>query len=402
MQSSIFIRLLPKQHAIEWVQLDEKAKVLHGPVTGEETVLAERARQADVVVVVPGVDVVLTQVNVPKMSSARLQQAVPNLLEDQLAENTERLHFAFGTPVADQPLSVAVVNKTKMNDWIAFLNEKIPGIQSSVMAFVPDILCLPWQEQQWSMLPSNGEMLVRTGYGQGFSADKSNLALLVKGLSQSAEQKPELIQIYGEGFQDELHDLSLTLNQQPAPPSLIAFFAQHLKDAIPFNLLQHEYERDHKYQVTRKLLTSTALLVVVWVSILTVIDASKYLYLSRQSDGLKQQITTVYKSIFPDATSMVSPRRRIERLLSSLNAGKQTNEFVMLLSKVSPVVEKGKGIELKELDYTKKQLQLKVEASDFALLDKFVADLKSSGVNVEQSGASKTGSTIQSMVVVRS
>lgn len=401
MQNTIFIRLSPTLDGFEWIQLNEQGQVMHGPVANDELILAEQARASHVVVIVPSADVLLTHVEVPKLSRARLLQAVPNLLEESLAEPIEAVHFALGTWESGQPLPVAVVSKHKMTQWLEWVQQNLPGIEGAIAEFVPDVFGLPYAANQWTLMNLDKTVLVRTQLVAGFAIESTSFPLLVKGMI-SEDNKPEQIRVYGNDTFD-LTSLGVNVSTQPMPNSPLSLFAEQLRaeNSEAINLLQGDFERNHKYQLTKRLLTAAGVLVVVWMTVLTAIDATKYFYLRSEVADLDSKIEVVYKSLFPNATHVVSPRVRIERLLKNARAGDQNKQFIHTLALIAPVITQGKGITLKALDYRDDTVMLDVEATDFALLDTLVSNIKSSGVTVEQSGASKTGDVIQSKVVIR-
>jgi len=104
------------------------------------------------VVFVPGAEVRLTQVQVPARQPAKVLQAAPFVLEDQLAEDIETLHFALGPRQADGVFPVAVVSHAHMEEWLAPFRAQ--GVMPDQL--VPETLALPWdQSGPWSVLPES-------------------------------------------------------------------------------------------------------------------------------------------------------------------------------------------------------------------------------------------------------
>ena len=74
-----------------------------------------------VIVLVPGTDVILTSVTVPTRNRNRMAAAVPYLLEEQLAADVDESHFALGERDAEGRVAVAVVSRARMDAWLAAL-----------------------------------------------------------------------------------------------------------------------------------------------------------------------------------------------------------------------------------------------------------------------------------------
>ena len=109
MREYLFIRLdhNPSVEAA-WVRVSESSvkadsllneKTLE-PAQGSLEQAALEAAGCRVIVLVPGVDVVLTSAVVPSRNRQRIMSAIPYMLEDQLAEDVDSLHFAIGRRLA--------------------------------------------------------------------------------------------------------------------------------------------------------------------------------------------------------------------------------------------------------------------------------------------------------------
>lgn len=403
MQTTIIIRLLVEDNAIEWMQLDEQGQVLQAPINQVTTGLQNAIKDARVILIVPGIDVLLTSVDVPKMSPARLRKAVPNLLEDEVAENLENLHFSVAKLTAGQPLDVAVVSKLQMQKWLEFLKEKIPGSQTHIDVITPDTLCLPWAEGRWTGVTNNNQVLLRTGKGQGFAVDADNFVMITKSVLDAGAE-PEVMTLFqGEWSKiKDLDQLELDIDYQKPSDSLLQDFAKQIQTSgIVINLLQGEFESDNSMQLSRKLYRSAGMLALIWISLLTVADMGKYWYLKHKVDGLQTEIASVYKEIFPNAKSVVSPKRRVQRLLSESQQSQSNGAFMVMMAKIAPILDKARGIKLTEMVYSGNDLQLQVEAGGFDQLDGLMKSMQVTGLVVNQTGATKSGDTIQTRITVK-
>ena len=73
--------------------------------------------QGEVVVLVPGEQVLLTAAAVPSRQQRQIVQAVPNVVEEQLALDIDDCHFAIGDRNEAGEVSVAVVSLEDMYRW---------------------------------------------------------------------------------------------------------------------------------------------------------------------------------------------------------------------------------------------------------------------------------------------
>src|ERR1700687_202408 len=79
--------------------------------------LAALAMGKEVIVIVPGEDVLLVHAKLPKMNRSRFLKVLPFALEEQLIDEVETLHFALAETQDTGDLAVAVVRQQKMQEW---------------------------------------------------------------------------------------------------------------------------------------------------------------------------------------------------------------------------------------------------------------------------------------------
>ncbi|MHB8428674.1 MAG: type II secretion system protein GspL, partial [Acidiferrobacterales bacterium] len=137
----------------------------HGQVAQLAELPAE-LRVAHVWVWTPAAETMLAQITLPTSSRARIAQALPYALEDQLLGEPESLHFAYRVQGGGS-LIVGVTARTRLQAWIDAL--KTSGLEPAVLC--PAILALPWDDKGWSLTPDGGELIVRTGPWSGFTCD---------------------------------------------------------------------------------------------------------------------------------------------------------------------------------------------------------------------------------------
>ncbi len=150
----------------------------------------ELAKGQNVILLVPGNLVTLTQAAIPTRSHQRALKAIPYALEDQLVSDVETLHFAHGDKRPDDAIPVAVIDQQRMQDWLKTSSE----LDIKLDAIIPDVLSLPLHEQGWSILIQGDTALVRTGTQSGFSFDCENLTQTLNlALVDLTEPEPEII-----------------------------------------------------------------------------------------------------------------------------------------------------------------------------------------------------------------
>jgi type II secretion system protein L len=79
------------------------------------------------IVIIPSEDVLLTQVNIPaKVKGQQRMQAIAAMLEEELLQDVDQLHFAAGKIDSQGNIPVAVINKATLAQWLQRLQTYLP------------------------------------------------------------------------------------------------------------------------------------------------------------------------------------------------------------------------------------------------------------------------------------
>ena len=105
---------------VHWMAVDASGARRSAPVTGPLHEAAADVGERKVIVLVPGTEVLTTTVDIP-VRGTKLQAALPYALEEYLAEDIDKLHFAAGTRRSSGRVPVSVVSREKLAGWLSHL-----------------------------------------------------------------------------------------------------------------------------------------------------------------------------------------------------------------------------------------------------------------------------------------
>src|SRR5690625_1998429 len=177
---------------VQWLSLDAEGHP-QGPVhSGALADAAEATGGRPAIALLPGFDVLLLSARIPTQSRQKQMRALPFVLEDQLAEDVEDLHFVPGAR-EDGALSVAVIDKARLREWLDAC--KSAGI--ALTQIQPETLALPRGADEWTVLIEDASFLVRTGTHAGFAGARANLLPLLEAALAEAEQPPTGLRVFG-------------------------------------------------------------------------------------------------------------------------------------------------------------------------------------------------------------
>ena len=186
MTETLVIRLRALDEALaSWLLVDptgaRSGPVSSGPI-GDALSLAQGRR---VVLLLPATDVSLAEPELPVRGGARILQAVPFALEEQLATDVEALHFAVGTREAGAAgTPVAVVSRVLLDRWLGAC--EAAGIHAEA-AYV-ESQALPASPNSCTLLFDDDLLYVRRAEGVPYVLDALPLpAALELALGPAAE-----------------------------------------------------------------------------------------------------------------------------------------------------------------------------------------------------------------------
>lgn len=399
MQEYIIIDLnADKIELLSWVIADHNKNIVKTINEGKYEQLITDVLNRRVVVLVPAQDVLLLDVQLPKMSRTRLLQALPFALEDELIDDVESSHFVPGL-VEGECLPVAVVSHEKMQAWLARL--KAWHIQAEV--FLPAQLALPTEKKCWYIAIAD-LVIVRTGNAQGFACDFENIETLLQCVLAKSQDLPEKIIIYSDSQDTRKLKLDLAIPvelQKMTREEMLQLFALTSLTNPAINLLQQRYQsKKTNLPQEKKLIVALASLSIVLVISLIIGPITSYFILKDHKQLLDLQIAEIYKIYFPQAKTIVAPQKRFQAKIQKLKHDSGDNRLLLLLGYLGQGIQKTKNIKLNRLDFQKNQLTLELIASTSEDFSKFVAFLQKQGLHVKQQNVNLSSAHVAATLLI--
>ncbi len=393
-------------HSIElaqasWVVCDglniEKS-ILRGHLSD----LSTTDKQHEIIIFVPAVDILLTEVTLPKLSRQRLIEALPFALEEQLIDDVHELHFAIGPYQTNSHVPVAIVAQKKLTEWITLFKQ----YDITPRALYSAVFLLPFVENNWSVSLLQEAFTVRQSKYQGFCGEQINLSNMLEFALESASEKPECINIDStiENFPEINHTKfeSITIHSTSlSEQSWLEKFPQWTTSTFGINLLQNKYQPKHKASETKKIWIGAACAFAAWILLAFLGELVSFFILNHETNRTETAINQIYKKNFPQATSVVSPRERMTNKLSSLEEQANKNYFLVLLAKVGQPLMQSSQVHLKTMDFRDGQLTLEVTAAQFSDLDKLHLALTQQGLKVKQQNATVAGTQVKASIIIQ-
>lgn len=377
MSDTLLIHYYPTQaERTTWSVVNDKGELISKITQGPLEQAADLARQNRVVILLDDSVIHISTVDLPAMSQQKLQRAIPFALEEQIADEVEDLHFV-ASASKDSPTFAAGINRKQLDRILDELAQV--GIQAD--AIVPDSLCLAASNEQWCALFDDDQVILQTQTLLGNVYDKENFdAILTAELSQADSDEstiarpkkivlfckedtsaPDISGICG----DDIEIIHVSYNTHP-----IVVYCGNYRQAMPLNLLQHEYKPKNKHAISWRKWALAASLAAVWVIISLGSKAYQLHEVRQLNRQMEAEIIKIYKTSFPKSKKIVNARVQMEQKLKELKAGggNASSSMVALLSQSARALAADRTIQLKSLSFRNNRLDISVTGNNLNAL----------------------------------
>lgn len=395
------------EQSVSWMRYDTDSgatPVAHGALAE----VAHQSAGARVVILVSALDILITDVVLPTQNRKKMLLALPYALEDELISDIDALHFALGDKIADNKVVAAIV----AHDAMRALQTRLVAAGVIADYIIPDVLALPLTEGSWSALLTPGVALIKQSALMGFATDAANARTFVElALKEESDSAPQKIQLWRNAEDAEYIDFSLDADLELAvdecdKEGLLALIAKHgfdPKKAI--NLLQGDYSRRERIGKVFRPWRAAAALAGIWFILKIGMVTSEGMVLDSQNERLRDQVTEIYKSAFPDTKKVVNARVQMERKLAELRGeGPVSNAgFMKLIAESGQVLRDTQGLILQSVRFKTGELDVELEVPSLQMLDELKQKLSSQGgLLVEIQSAASKDNKVQGRLQIKS
>lgn len=330
--------------------------------------ILEAAAGRRIVLFVPARDVRLTSVTVPARQAQKILQAAPYVLEDQLAEDVDTLHFAIGPDAhrrrPDEPHPVAIVARERMEAWLAPL--RAVGLRAD--AVIPETLGLPPPEDdRWVGLVDAGRATVRSSAFGGFSCALDDLPAYLQ--IADPEARASLRLFVTRNVEYDFSRAGRPAELLPGNPGVLEVLVRHWRPETSINLLQGTYSEKEDWRRLAQPWRLAAGLAAAWIGAALVAEAAQALRTGHALRELEAANVARYQSLFPAETRIVDLGAQARQQLEALRSGSARAPLFALLDTVAGALAATPGLTLQALQFREGALYLSLTGSDLATLE---------------------------------
>ena len=345
----------------------------------EDTVFPE-----GVVVGLPSDDVRSTLLKVSPEELKHLSKSLPYMMEEQVAEDVEELHFV-ASALGEEQFLVAFTRQDKMADWVEQLS-----FNDSLKVFGPEALCLPLEGDECCAVVDGDEVVLRWSDAHGARVDLSLLSTVLDSLTQI----PSSLVIYGTDREQVVSQLTddqaaLVDWRQGGWGALLLL----TKSAPQVNLRQGSFAPPLPLVKWWGVWKAVAIAASVALSLQFVSDVSQFQTLKQQNLELRSAIQDSYRKANPRG-AVVDAEKQLDRQIAEFAGEESVTAFTPKLVDVvtATMAESGR---VTSINYTSGQLRLNLTAQDFASVEQIRQALERAGLKATLETSSARGDEVR-------
>lgn len=372
---------------VRWLDVDAERNALAASIS--------QRRQA-AIFAVPGEDLRLLRLTVAPEERRHLDKSMPFMLEEQLAEDVDALHFARVSLDVGE-IAVAVCAQERMDAYSEALAALPP-----VGQWLPEPLLLPWRDGEWCLVLEGARAIVRYGYCEGFCVERELLPTLLQSLLQSGDV-PRQVVVYGERQEADLALLPAELEVQPQWRRG-DFYTALLVAEQPgplLNLRQGAFSRRLPLERWWRQWRSVAALFAGAFVLHLLAGWADLRQLEAQNLALRTGIEQSYRRVIPRGM-VPEPERQLRRQLDELGGTAGGSGFSTLIARVGDVVSENPGSSLVSINYNDRaaEMRLNILAADYEEVERIRAGFVDAGLEASLENSSAQGEQVRARLRV--
>jgi len=362
--------------------------------------------------IIPASEFSFQTAEVPARQARYVQQALPFVIEESVAEDIEDMHLVVGKKLSSQQYPVLLAKIDTMDFWYKAALEL--GIPLHGMYLDADLIRS--ENAATAVLIDGEDALV---YAEGLSCTRTSLANLAVYLELVSNETDDNLSIHilvAEGERERHNVLLAQLAQIEQANLEIDTFtcsvfdvvcAAYFNDGDLTNLCHSRFPgtAQDSQSTLRKWLPLAAVATLLFLVQIGFDLAETFLH-QRQADQYREQSVKLYQSLFPQERTIASPRRQLEGKLRNAANRVVNTDFLAMLGEIgyqlSQQPQKSR-MTLNNMQYSEKRGELAMEISAPSLddLDRYKQSITQSGYQVNIGSAIKEASSVRGKLTVQ-
>ena len=370
--------------------------------------LVDYAKGRQVIVLINSADVRFYRHYMPTKPSRQILKALPFMLEDELSEDIEELHFATHENGFDEEknqyfVNLVIVRKSLMEHWSSLLAEH--NLSAKVM--LPDVMCLSTEQNTISTIEFSNGWLVNDGNWQASFIDHNWFELFWLQQLKIQGDEPLTIHAYSP-LPDQFSEM---LQQQTAveikamSPELPLLQLANNALTTKWNLLQGDYTPKKPTNKNWQAWQPVAILLLVTLVVHMALLGTRWSKATAELEVAKQSLSDSYKQAFPkERVRLNIIRTQLNRKVAQATGESVTDTgFLQMMEQLTPVFNQFSSVNYESFrfDGTRQELRINASAASFQQFEQLTSAIKELGLDVQQGAVNNEGELVTGALSVK-
>ncbi len=413
---------------VEWCWSDSEHPVQHPVMSSFQEFATELHQrwphnyQYGIDLVVSGANTIGSRVSIPSKQMRHIAQALPYMIEDQLAQDVSQFHLIHGTRSTTDELAVVGIPRHMIEvTQRLFAEQQLP-----LDAIFADMLCLPVVAGEWSLMADSRHLLIHQGDLSGIAIEIDAAPVVLASIFENWEPKPSVLKVIlcREHLTDSLTNwIRSQINSATADLEISVEFdeigsdyfqvlsgqIQGMSRKHPANFLQGAYLSKGRRKPSTYNWKPLAALAATFVILYTAFLYTQSWKYQTEHRRLEAEATSLYKRLFPADRRIVNLKRQMEQHIADFKKGESGDTFLALLTVTGLQIQSinraaQDAIKPQRASYDENQgdLRLDLLAKDFSQLEEFKSRLESASLLVETASAAQDAGAVKARLKIRS
>ncbi|MEO2267779.1 type II secretion system protein GspL [Pseudoalteromonas pernae] len=391
MRESLLIHVGERpEQPIHWLVFNavEDEVIASGQLQGADALaeLSEKAQHRDCTLILPSAQVQLQSVKLPAKWSRKLAQALPFMVEEQVAVDIDTLFIAQGDAYSlgeEHFINVAMVNKQWLAHWLDMCAE---ADITPAKVYVDALLLPEPAEGRASVLALTDDcFIVRHGAWLGAQLEAT-----------WASEFLTAAQITALDLYSPLAEIPTAVEAHSHEDKFELPLAMFAKATSPVNLRQGAFAYKKKSSGWIKVWRPAIAASVVTLLFMLGVKGAQWYHYSQAANATKEQVVSTYEKAFPG--TKVRPhllRNQINKALGD-SGSSDSARFLVMLQDFADIVQQSEQFVTQTLRFDQRRNELRVgaRAKDFQSFAQVKARLEQRGFEVEQGSLNNDGESV--------
>jgi general secretion pathway protein L len=353
----------------QWVSINDSGEFLDSVSKGNISEIDIGNKQNSVIVILPGEEIHHAVLTLPIKSEKKLTKAIPFAMEDRLADEIEKTHFAHKR-LNNDLIQICAINTSKLKAFLETL--KSNNIHAS--AITSDALCVPKIEKTITLLIDSSRIHINNGFDKVFTFESIDIINAVNIVNKDNNIRDIQIFINKEDESllnkfDQLRESFRNVDVNILQNGPFQKYSQVIVNHNYIDLLQGKYKDKKDIAQIFKPWRKTASLFLLFVSLLLINNLLNIYSLNKYERELSAKFLNQYKYFNPRADNVSDPLRIISSIKNNNIEITDESSFIEGLSFISDAIKNNNNASLSSINFQNNNFNIRLQTPNVSILD---------------------------------